>query len=597
MAFNSLIAAPSFQSWLEGEALDVDQLLYTQDGKPRHSIFYIAHLSDNERMFFVTLLLENLLGWVRRQAGTSSLRALLYFDEVFGFFPPVAEPPSKRPLLTLLKQARAFGLGVILVTQNPADIDYKGLTNAGTWFIGKLQAERDKQRLLEGLQTAASIETPDYGDLINRLSSRVFLLHNVHENEPVVMHTRWALSYLRGPLTRPQIEKLTPESRRKQILQPASPDRAAQPTGARTAASRPTAVSAAPAQGLLPAPPSLDPAIPTVFVPAELRLSEAVDIARSHSAVGGGEWTGYLLYQPAIVADAEVGFVDTKLRLDKKKHQTLIAEFPEQAWQVDWDRAQALAVRGGKLESKPLSLAEDEGPFFAGLTESIDQAKLKGLNKDLNDWLYANSRLSLITHPDLGITQLPDEGEREFKLRLRQAARERRDQEVDALEKKYASRLDKVKARRKRLEDERQEDEAELAARQQQELLNVGESVFGMLVGRRSRKSINSYTSKRRMTRKARVAMESTEREMADLDEDEKELQQELEQEADEITRKWADSLDAGLTTAEVKPRRSDVDINLVAVGWVPIWMVRPSKEPIERAEPVPAYKTQEENN
>ncbi|MCS6827997.1 MAG: hypothetical protein NZ553_15395, partial [Caldilinea sp.] len=213
MKFNALLASPKFQSWLQGEPLDVDRLLYTAEGKPRHSIIYIAHLSDSERMFIVTLLLENMITWMRKQSGTTSLRALLYFDEVFGYFPPTAEPPSKRPLLTLLKQARAFGLGVILVTQNPVDIDYKGLTNAGTWFIGKLQAERDKERVLAGLKGALSeagkSEPTDYSSLITKLGNRVFLMHNVHEEGPVVFHTRWAMSYLRGPLTLPQVRTFT----------------------------------------------------------------------------------------------------------------------------------------------------------------------------------------------------------------------------------------------------------------------------------------------------------------------------------------------------------------------------------------------------
>ncbi|HUU37412.1 MAG TPA: DUF87 domain-containing protein, partial [Candidatus Desulfaltia sp.] len=148
---NNILAAPGFASWLEGYPLEIDSLLYTPSGKPRLSILSIAHLSDAERMFFVTLLLNQLLGWMRRQPGTSSLRALFYMDEIFGFFPPVAEPPSKRPLLTLLKQARAFGLGLVLTTQNPVDLDYKGLANTGTWFIGRLQTENDKKRLLDGL--------------------------------------------------------------------------------------------------------------------------------------------------------------------------------------------------------------------------------------------------------------------------------------------------------------------------------------------------------------------------------------------------------------------------------------------------------------
>jgi DNA helicase HerA-like ATPase len=208
MEFNNLLASPGFRYWLEGDPLDIDAMFFTAEGKPRHSIFYISHLSDSERMFFVTLLLENLVTWMRRQGGTTSLRSLLYFDELFGFMPPTAEPPSKRPLLTLLKQARAFGLGVILVTQNPVDIDYKGLTNAGTWFIGKLQAERDKERVLQGLQGAiaeAGGKAINFDAIISRLGNRIFLMHNVHSDGPVVFQTRWAMSYLRGPLTRPRL--------------------------------------------------------------------------------------------------------------------------------------------------------------------------------------------------------------------------------------------------------------------------------------------------------------------------------------------------------------------------------------------------------
>jgi hypothetical protein len=213
MTFNNLLAAPSFQTWLTGETLDVDRLLYTAEGRPRHSVFYLAHLSDSERMFFVTLLLENVVTWMRRQTGTTSLRAILYFDEIFGFFPATSEPPSKRPLLALLKQARAFGLGCILAAQNPIDIDYKGLTNAGIWFIGRLQAQRDKERVLSGLkgaiaETGTAGDAVDYETLIGKLRSRLFLVHNIYRDKPLVLQTRWVMSYLRGPLTKPQVSTL-----------------------------------------------------------------------------------------------------------------------------------------------------------------------------------------------------------------------------------------------------------------------------------------------------------------------------------------------------------------------------------------------------
>src|SRR5215216_5955946 len=213
MALNNLLASPSFASWMEGEPLDVQQFLYTQTGKPRLSIFSIAHLADAERMFFVSLLLNQVLGWMRAQSGTTSLRAILYMDEIFGYFPPVANPPSKLPLLTLLKQARAFGLGVVLATQNPVDLDYKGLANAGTWFIGRLQTERDKARMLEGLEgiatsTGQKFDKQQMEQLLAGLDKRIFLMNNVHDDAPELFETRRAMSYLRGPLTRAQIKVL-----------------------------------------------------------------------------------------------------------------------------------------------------------------------------------------------------------------------------------------------------------------------------------------------------------------------------------------------------------------------------------------------------
>ena len=206
---NSILAAPTFQAWIEGDPLDIESLLFGKDGRPRHSVFYIAHLSDAERMFFVTLLYAAVETWMRKQKGSTTLRALVYFDEIFGYLPPVKNPPSKTPMLRMLKQARAFGVGQVLVTQNPVDVDYKALSNAGTWFIGKLQTEQDKNRLLDGLEGAApGLDRKTYDKLISTLDKRVFLLHNVHEDQPVLFHTRWAMNYLTGPLTKIQLPAL-----------------------------------------------------------------------------------------------------------------------------------------------------------------------------------------------------------------------------------------------------------------------------------------------------------------------------------------------------------------------------------------------------
>ena len=306
MSLNNLLASPGFEAWLEGEPLDIGKLLYTPGGKPRIAVLSIAHLSDSERMFFVTLVLNEMLSWTRRQSGTTSLRAILYMDEIFGYFPPVATPPSKRPLLTLLKQARAFGVGVVLATQNPVDLDYKGLSNAGTWFIGRLQTERDKQRLIEGLEGAASEGNQKFDrakteQILASLGKRVFLMNNVHEDAPVAFESRWAFSYLRGPLTRAQIRALmngresTPESPK---------------TGA-AATSAPKARPAASQRMVLP------PEISQKFIPS--RSSEGI------------------VYQPVLLASTQIRFVDAKSKVDYLQDLVLASPVKDDNTPVEWE--------------------------------------------------------------------------------------------------------------------------------------------------------------------------------------------------------------------------------------------------------------------
>ena len=347
MTLNNIIASPSFSAWMNGEPLDIGAMLHTPAGKPRHSIFYIAHLSDAERMFFVTILLEQVISWMRAQPGTTSLRALLYMDEVFGYFPPTANPPSKRPMLTLMKQARAFGLGVMLTTQNPVDLDYKGLTNAGTWFIGKLQAERDKARLLEGLQGAlssagVSADMADLDKLITSLDSRVFLLHDINLKSPVVFQTRWAMSYLRGPLTRQQIKTLMAPRKASAASEAAT---AAASSGGASAPARAVAAPAAP-EGLTAQPPVLPPGSKQVYLPVTLTAGQSVKAIadRIGSAVTATEKR--LVYEPALIGFATVRFVDRKLAIDESQDMTFLAVTGSQ--QLD-----ALLEGRGPVEAGP----------------------------------------------------------------------------------------------------------------------------------------------------------------------------------------------------------------------------------------------------
>src|SRR5689334_7428834 len=317
MSLNNLLAAPGFGAWMEGDPLDVDALLHTPEGKPRVAIISIAHLNDAERMFFVTLLLSQMVGWMRAQSGTTSLRALLYMDEIFGYFPPVANPPSKLPLMTLLKQARAFGLGVVLATQNPVDLDYKGLANTGTWFIGRLQTERDKARVLEGLEGASTSAGKKFDkgrmeQTLAGLGARIFLMNNVHEDEPVVFETRWCLSYLRGPLTRTQI---------KRLMDPVKDRKASEVKGKEA-----DSVTDSPRSSSLtthPQRPILSPDVAQHFVP--LRGSKT----------DGNE----LVYVPMLLGSSLIRFTDIKSGIDATQGVTVLTPITDGAVSVDWNHA------------------------------------------------------------------------------------------------------------------------------------------------------------------------------------------------------------------------------------------------------------------
>jgi hypothetical protein len=340
MSINALLAAPGFGAWMQGDPLDIGQLLHTPSGRPRVAILSIAHLSDAERMFFVTLLLNEVLAWIRTQPGTSSLRALLYMDEIFGFFPPTANPPAKPPMLTLLKQARAYGLGILLATQNPVDLDYKGLANAGTWFIGRLQTDRDRQRLLDGLEGAGggAFDRQRLESVLTGLPGRVFLLHNVHEAEPLLFQSRWVMSFMAGPLTRPQIAALaaqgggTPE---------ASPPSAAPRTAA--------PMAAAPATGTRPI---LPPGTPEFFLPAR-------------SAPGDGY---RLIYRPTLVVNARLHYVSAKVPVDAWRDLALQLPLSAEIAGGDWDPADRRLDAHLNLGNAPVPGAEFEplAPAAAG---------------------------------------------------------------------------------------------------------------------------------------------------------------------------------------------------------------------------------------
>jgi hypothetical protein len=594
MLLNGLVASPTFADWLQGQPLDIGGLLYSPSGKPRVSVLYIAHLSDLEKQFFVTLLLEQVVSWMRAQSGTTSLRALLYMDEVFGYLPPhPSNPPTKKPMLTLLKQARAFGLGLILATQNPVDLDYKALSNAGTWFIGRMQADRDKQRLLDGLEGVqvgkGGTTRAQFDKMISAVQSRVFLLHNVHEKEPIVFHTRWAMSYLRGPLTRPQVQQLVGEQS-VPVAAPGAPAAAPAPTSAPAATAapaRPAPRQPEPAVPDLPysqIPPQLPSSVKQAFLPARISFKTALsDLAREQqwSTRSGPEREGILVYQPLLAGTARLRFAHTKSR---QTHAEEVAYLlPLEGDLADWSQAQ---VQLGKRALEP---SPERDAYFVDLPSGMgDSRRYTALKKEFNDYLYYNSSISLWHNPHLELYSEIGETPEAFQRRCRVAAKEGLDAEAEEIKDKYERVLDRLEDKLRREERELEEDKVEHSARKQEELLSGVESVFGLFAGRKSSRRLSSASRKRRMTRQAKADIEESEEAIEELEAEIDEVEAEAKEEIEELKEKWLRLIDE-VEEVEVRPRRADVQIKIFALGWLPHWEFRAGDEVFS----VPAFEVE----
>ena len=545
MRLNNLLAAPGFQAWLEGEALDIQSLLYASTGKPRLAIFSIAHLNDAERMFFVTLLLSQMVGWMRAQSGTTSLRALLYMDEIFGYFPPVANPPSKLPLMTLLKQARAFGLGVVLATQNPVDLDYKGLANTGTWFIGRLQTERDKARVLEGLEGASSSAGKKFDkgrmeQTLAGLGNRIFLMNNVHEDEPVVFESRWCLSYLRGPLTRAQIKALMDPYRTEQ-------------RGLRTEISR-SALSTQ--TSAMKSRPMLPPDVPQYFVP--LRGSKP----------NGSE----LVYAPTLLGSSQIRFSDSKSGIDTTQDVTVVAPMVDGPVVVDWDGATATDLIVADLERDP-----EEGAEFLALPSSAGKAKsYADWNKEFGGWVFRTQKVDVFRSPSNKTVSKPGESERDFRVRLQQSGREQRDKGAETLRQKYSSKIATLHDRIRRAELAKEKQLAESRSSQVQAAISVGASLLGAFLGRKAISASNIGRATTAVRSAGRIMKESqdvgaAEENVAALQQQLANLETQFKSESDALAAA-TDPLNEKLETISIKPSKANIAVKLVALAWTPHW-------------------------
>jgi hypothetical protein len=541
LKFNNLLASPGFANWLEGPPLDIAKMLHTPVGKPRISIFSIAHLGDTERMFFVSLLLNQMLGWMRSQNGTTSLRALLYMDEIFGYLPPSANPPSKRPMMTLLKQGRAFGLGCLLATQNPVDLDYKALSNIGTWFLGRLQTERDKLRVLDGLEGAAGSQNAKFDRasmerLISGLGNRIFLMNNVHEDAPVLFHVRWVMSYLTGPLTRGQI-KLLMDPKRADFMKIPAPDQAAE--------ANPMAM---PGMNVAPAAPASRPnvgaGVTEIFVPA---------------AGAGND----LIYQPHLLRVGVVHFSSSKADIDGSRTVRLVN--PITASGIDWEKSLPPPL---KLEN---GTEPAPGAGFADLPGfAMNAANYKQVEKDFAEWLYRHERADVFTCPQFKAWSQLGESESDFRARIVHQAREA----IEKLRATAARKVATLEGRLRTAEGQLAKEQAESSSAKMQAGVSVLGGILGAVFGRKS--GLGSLTrggassiGKATSAYKQHQDVANAEAKVEGVSSEIESIQTELEAGIAKITESY-DPASLPLETESIKPTKTNVKVETVALLWLP---------------------------
>ncbi len=547
MKMNNLLASPGFSTWLNGDPLDIQRMLYTPEGKPRISIFSIAHLSDTERMFFVSLLMNQMLGWMRAQSGTSSLRALLYMDEIYGYLPPTANPPSKKPMMTMLKQARAFGVGLLFATQNPVDLDYKALSNIGTWFLGRLQTERDKMRVLDGLSGASASQNQSFDrkEMENRLSAlgaRVFLMNNVHDDGPETFHVRWVMSYLRGPMSRKQIQLLMADKR--------------QATEKKT---KPSETSQAPPVTSIPAQvstkkpprPQLPRGADEYFVPA-----------------GPGASGENIQYKPALIRLGEARYADAKKSINSTRKVTLINPIEGGQQSINWNKNLELPheVQANQLSREPLNKAS-----FGELPNELVQSKLyTSLKKELIDWLYSNDSVTLFHSPMASMYSAMDESENDFRTRLMHSARELRDEKVADLQKRFEKKIQSQEGGVRRALDHLAEQKGQSTNAKMDTALRVGSALLGAVFG----KKFSMSKGRTAMSGASRAWKESgdvgrAEKKVGRLKEELAELEAKAGREIADL-KKAIDPMNEKLEQVRLTPLKKNCTAKSVGIVWFP---------------------------
>ncbi|MGA9596442.1 MAG: DUF87 domain-containing protein [Acidimicrobiia bacterium] len=545
MKLNGLVASPAFSTWIEGPDLDIASLLWHGD-KPQSAIVYLAHLSDEERQFVVTLILSKLITWMRAQAGTGDLRALVYMDEVFGFVPPTAEPPAKKPILTLLKQGRAFGVGTLLSTQNPVDLDYKAMSNAGTWCIGRLQTERDKARILEALQSArGDSDVSELDHMISGLDKRQFLLHNTHDPAPVLFTTRWALSYLRGPLTREQISKLSKYEPPAENEPPAQ----ASPTTS-------------------PAAPQQSPETASDETPVMPRVADSVPV---HHLASGVPWAAQLDVAPngttltaALAARVRLTYDESAADLVHDEEWEAIVTPLES----HFDAGHAVHVDYDDRDF--VSTPPENARYVIPEGDIAKTSYWRSAETGLKDLLYRSQKLTIHKNAELALYSRAGEKEEDFRARCDAAAQDRADQETASLRDKYERRFKTLRDQATTAEQRAQDIEVDIQGAKQQEIIDGASSVINILLGRRSTRAVAGTIRSRKSRSSKEARLETAQAKAEDKYGELHSLEAELTEELEGINDKWEERA-AKIEPIEIGLEKNDIEILEVALLWLPL--------------------------
>ena len=533
LKLNTIIANPSFKSWIEGEPLDISNLLYDENGKAKVSIFSISHLNDSQRMFFVSLLLNQMVAWMRRQEGTSSLKALLYMDEIFGYFPPSKNPPSKQPMLTLLKQARSFGVGVILSTQNPVDLDYKGLANIGTWFIGRLQTKQDKEKVIDGLASSGNVkfDKKELMDMLSNLNKRNFIMKNIHEDSIKVFQTRWVLSYLKGPISKDDIKKLMADKISKALNKVENVVSLEKKTNANDSSSN-------------------KPILPNT-------------LEENYSYIS--QQDSYQM-QPYLLASCDLNFFNASKKIDVKKLISHKIYLDETDNKVNWEDKE-------DLEDSNFSKNERSNSSYYNVPTFIQNAReFKSLQRDFTNLIYQNHKFTLHTISALKLTSKQNENLTDFKIRVQDRLNEAIDENIEKLQLKYEKSQDRLETKLEKLYVKLEREKDQASAKTTETLISIGSSILGAFFGKSILSKTNVGKAATGIKNASKILKEKkdvkfVEAEIEEISGDITNLQEKLEQEIEKINEEYNIS-NYEIEETFIKPRRKDIYNVKISLLW-----------------------------